>query len=268
MSVETSKTTNNVEYIKPKPSETHISDSYIRIVDSLHHDSILLNRKDDYMDNRSTDFKSDSDNYATSRRELEYQSSSNEQEVQKSMFHVFADETEKDKLNINVFRFKFTQEIMDALFEFSKIHQYDGRKIFKESWSIWCDENEDLIQREKQRLRDLGYDGEVEDKMYKSARYYFRKKGTEKMAPKVRRNYIGMSRDMLEAMDQHIYMGLMNDNFKPADGFDDFCAGHKELLKIEIEKMVSSGLTALKDVQMKVKKTYKNRYFLVVKDKN
>ena len=88
------------------------------------------------------------------------------------------------------------------------------------------------------------------------------------MAPKVRRNYIGMSRDMLEAMDQHIYMGLINDNFKPADGFDDFCAGHKELLKVEIEKMVSSGLTTLKDVQMKVKKTYKNRYFLVVKDKN
>jgi hypothetical protein len=220
------------------------------------------------MDNWRTDSKSESTNYTKSRRELEYQSPSTEQPVQKSLFHVFTDETAKDTLNINVFRFKFTQEIMDALFEFSKIHQYDGRKIFKESWSIWCDENEELIQREKQRLRDLGYDGEVEDKMYKSARYYFRKKGTEKTAPKARRNYIGMSRDMLEAMDQHIYMGLMNDNFKPADGFDDFCAGHKELLKGEIEKMVSSGITALKDVQLKVKKTYKNRYFLVVKDKN
>ncbi len=34
--------------------------------------------------------------------------------------------------SINIFRFKFTQEFMSELYKFSKIHQYDHRKDFKE----------------------------------------------------------------------------------------------------------------------------------------
>ena len=229
-------------------------------------DEFRNSRESDFMDNRRS-------NPSPTRKldcELEYDESSNVCKNNKTEVfpNLFTNNYETDKLNINVFRFKFTQEVMDALFEFSKIHQYDGRKIFKESWSIWCDENEEFIRIEKQRLHELGYDGEIEDKMYKSARYYFRKKRTDKTVPKERRDYIGMSRDMLDAMDQHIYNGLLDNDFKPSEGFDDFCAQHTELLKIEINKMVKSGLKSASSVQLKVKKTYKNRHFLVIKNRN
>ena len=82
-----------------------------------------------------------------------------------------------------IYRFKFTEEFMEVLYEFSKIHQYDERKDFKEAWKIWVEENETIINQETTRLNDLGYKGDILDKMFKSARYYFRKKSSEKKQP-------------------------------------------------------------------------------------
>ena len=48
------------------------------------------------------------------------------------------------------------------------------------------------------------------DKMFKSARYYFRKKSTEKKAPLERRDYGGTQKDMLDAMDYHIKTKIVN----------------------------------------------------------
>ena len=40
--------------------------------------------------------------------------------------------------NLNpIYRYKFTEHFMEELYEFSKIHQYDARKDFKEAWKIW-----------------------------------------------------------------------------------------------------------------------------------
>jgi len=175
-------------------------------------------------------------------------------------------ENNNTDVNINIYRFKFTQEIMDALYEFSKIHQYDGRKIFKECWSIWTDDNEEFLDIEVKRLHKLGYEGDVMDKMFKSARYYFRKKSTSKKDPKKRRQYVCVCREILDAMDDHIWLGLRNGEFKPAEGFVDFCNISKDLLKNELVHMINNGLTDSKVVQSKVKKTYKNRYFMISKN--
>jgi hypothetical protein len=45
-----------------------------------------------------------------------------------------------DKLP-TIYRFKFTEEFMEYLHNFSKIHQYDERKDFKEAWNIWIETN-------------------------------------------------------------------------------------------------------------------------------
>ena len=93
---------------------------------------------------------------------------------------------------------------MIDLNKFAKIHQYDHRKDFKEAWEIWVEENDDIVQEEVDRLNNLGYDGDILDKMFKSARYYFRKKSTEKKVPQKRRSYVGIQSALLEAMDKHI----------------------------------------------------------------
>ena len=85
-----------------------------------------------------------------------------------------------NKLERAIYRFKFTEEFMVELYNFAKIHQYDHRKDFKEAWKIWLEENAEIVEDEVRRLTNLRYDGDILEKMFKSARYYFRKKGTEK----------------------------------------------------------------------------------------
>jgi glutaredoxin len=158
-----------------------------------------------------------------------------------------------------IYRFKFTEDFISELYKFSKIHQYDDRKGFKEAWKIWTLENDDIIESEMRRLLRLGYNGDVLDKMFKSARYYFRKKATEKKEPKQRRQYISVSKELLEAMDLHIH----NNSFQPKDGFCDFCKKNENLLKDSISKIFEQGIKDKDIIEDKIKKTYKNRYFMI-----
>lgn len=169
-----------------------------------------------------------------------------------------------DNFNVNIYRYKFTEDFTNELFKFSKIHQYDERKAFKEAWNLWLEDNDTIVSEELKRLRDLGYGGDIFDKMFKSARYYFRKKSTEKKEPVKRRNYVGVQKDLIEAMDEHIKSNIVSGEFKPSDGFDEFCKQNVNLLKEEITVLCRAGLTDSNEIKAKIKKTYKNRYFLVI----
>lgn len=166
--------------------------------------------------------------------------------------------------NINIYRYKFTNEFTNELYKFSKIHQYDHRKDFKEAWEIWIDDNSNLVDDEVRRLTNLGYNGDIIDKMFKSARYYFRKKSTEKKEPVKRRIYVGSQKDLLEAMDNHIKSNISSREFKPADGFDEFCKQNIDILKDQVNQLIRSGITDSNELKSKIKKTYKNRYFLII----
>ena len=177
------------------------------------------------------------------------------------------DERNNDDINnipIGIYRYKFTNEFTNELFKFSKVHQYDHRKDFKEAWEVWMDDNENIVDEEVRRLTNLGYDGDIIDKMFKSARYYFRKKSTEKKAPAKRRIYVGSQKDLLEAMDDHIKSNISSREFKPSDGFDEFCKKNIDILKEQVNMLCQSGLTDSNEIKTKIKKTYKNRYFLII----
>ena len=172
-------------------------------------------------------------------------------------------EINTDNLPVVIYRFKFTEEFMEELYRFSKIHQYDDRKDFKEAWKIWSEENETIINEEMRRLLNLGYDGDVLDKMFKSARYYFRKKSTEKKDPRQRRQYISVNREILDAMDQHIDEHIYKSDYQPKTGFISFCKDNEKLLKESISKIFEQGIRDSELIEDKIKKTYKNRYFML-----
>jgi hypothetical protein len=167
--------------------------------------------------------------------------------------------------NAIIYRFKFIDEFMKDLYMFSKIHQYDSRQDFKEAWKLWTEDNCDIIEEETNRINRLGYNGDVLDKMFKSARYYFRKKSFEKKEPQQRRQYINITRDMLHSMDLHIESNISNKDYKPKTAFDSFCKDNEELLQVAIKKIYEQGVTDSPTIQDKIKKTYKNRYFMLTK---
>ena len=180
------------------------------------------------------------------------------------------------KSTIKIFRFKLTDEIMAHITQFAKIHQFDDRHMYKEAWTIWLNDNRDAIDREVMRLKQMGYQGDVEDKMFKAGRYYFREKVAvtanvvEEKTPAaaaaaVKRDYIVMAPEVIQAMDKQLLTIIKNKEFKPAAGYTQFCAQHVELLRGEIRRLIGENKTKANAEKMvaKIKKTYKNRYFIL-----
>jgi hypothetical protein len=166
---------------------------------------------------------------------------------------------------INIFRYKLSDEMVVELHNFAKLHEYDHRKDYKEAWSIWVECNDDMITTEVSRLKALGCDKDIIDKMYKSARYYFRKKSTVKKEPVKRRVYTTLSKEFIQSIDDHIINNINNEDFKPSVAFDGFCNANIEILKSEVLELTKKGLIGAKNIKDKIKKTYQNRYFLVIK---
>lgn len=170
--------------------------------------------------------------------------------------------------NDKIYRFKFTNQINELLNNFSKLHKYTAQKEYKEKWEEFISENKEDIDNEIERLIKLGYSGDIKEKMYKSARYYFRKKSDEKKEPIKRREYKAIDREIIDNMDIHINRNINNDNYSPAKGFDNFQTLYQELLTIEIDSLKGSTDYSLQEIKQKLKKTYKNRYFQYTRNVN
>jgi len=168
-----------------------------------------------------------------------------------------------------IFRYNFSENFLKDLNIFSKIHEYDERKIFKEEWLSWIEENDDLIKIESKRLLDLNYKGNVLDKMFKSARYYLRKKSNISIEPKQRRKYISVNNELLSSMDRHITGNIHRLDYRPKTGFEEFCLDNIDILKSTIRGLCETNIKIdVNDIKYKIKKTYKNRYFIATTKQN
>jgi len=175
-----------------------------------------------------------------------------------------------------VLRFEFSDALTDHLTAFAKLHQYDDRKTYKEAWAEWMANAEiaALFNADAARLKCLGYNGDIADKLYKSGRYYFREKKANANANSVCKNnanveksrkYIMLGRELLTAMDEHIERGLrQEDAYTPAKGFVAFCQLNIDSYHSEVARL-SEVMPTGDAVINKMKKTYKNRYFILVK---
>ena len=95
-----------------------------------------------------------------------------------------------------IFRFKFTNGFTSQLQEFSKIHKHDDTKTFKEFWHKWVDNNRNIVESEARTLENNGYVGNPYDKMYKSARYYYKNKSDkESRSKKEKKVYFSSKRN-------------------------------------------------------------------------
>ena len=158
-----------------------------------------------------------------------------------------------------IFRFKFSDEFIGQLTPFAKLHQHSDRNTYKEEWKRWVENNDEIILNETTRLTELGYNGNITDKMYKSGRYCFRNK--KEQQPRKRRQYVSIEHEVIEIMDTHINSNL---DTKPSVSYGHFSESYSTQLDEEMTRLLDEGLTrdTIKD---KFKKTFKNRYFLITK---
>jgi hypothetical protein len=161
---------------------------------------------------------------------------------------------------MSIYRYNLSPEIVSKILYFSKLHEFEERKDYVENWKLWCEENTLEIQEEEQRLLDLGYTGDVLNKMFKSSRYYFRKKTLIKVEPKQRGQYIYLYNDLLEKMDEYI-MNNISFSIKPQDMYIQFCELNSQLIQESIVELIEKNNFQREDIDFKIKKTFKNRYF-------
>jgi hypothetical protein len=177
----------------------------------------------------------------------------------------------KHKMVLQQYHFKYSVEFADKLAKFAMIHLEDNNKMFKQSWREWSIDNSDMISKEIERIEKEGYKGSVEDKMYFSARYYYRKKAikdqtkteedNEKEEEETRRKNEPTNKDVLKLMNEHIMQeiqsskncNIVNGNIviklTPSDLFEDYCNKHS-ISESEVEQL---------------KKKYKNLYWRISK---
>ena len=150
-----------------------------------------------------------------------------------------------------VFRYKFTDEILSIMQEFSRIHQHDAKELFNTNWEMFLKQNSDKIEVENERLKNLGYTGCIKTKMYKSVKYYYNNKPpVEQNRPDVikkRTAYVSVGYDILLSMQTHILKNIKNVDYKPCVGFGDFA---------KINSIPN-------DEQSRYKKAYKNMYYRI-----
>ena len=154
-----------------------------------------------------------------------------------------------------VFRFKFDRDINSILQRFASVHHGDDLEDFKDAWETFLKTFRTAIDIEAQRLKEIGYNGDVENKMLTSVRYYYCKQfkigNTEKKdqetpnqetpvqeAPdeendtQTKRSYVKINKDVHDAIDKFL---KKNNNYtlKPATHGMNFA---KSMMKIFAQK--------------------------------
>jgi len=170
------------------------------------------------------------------------------------------------------FRFNYSEHFTKVLEDFAKHHSLEDRKIFKKSWSIVRNNNPDIFEKEICRIREEGYEGDIDKKIFESIRYYYRKK-ILKQKPKTKNQQLenkpnklcGFSREIKQKIDIHIknIVQEMKNLVSPATAFEKFCIQCEEEITTEVFRLKSKAKQILDplEITIKFKKAYKNRYY-------
>jgi hypothetical protein len=161
--------------------------------------------------------------------------------------------------------FKYSDDFAELLSKFSIEHLDSKSKDFKRSWQEWTNTNIAIIQREKEMMKSQGYEGSVDEKMYFSARYYYRKKAIREQNEAInmedklpRKKYESVEKQVLTQMSDHIILQISRhldvsetcvvSNMTPSKAFANYCKTYN-----------------VSEDDAKTKKTYKNIYWRISK---
>jgi hypothetical protein len=164
---------------------------------------------------------------------------------------------EETPIELDTFHYHFSEEMGDRFMYFATLHRFDDRKTFKENWEKWIAETDvaECISKEMEMLKANGYVGDIIGKMFRSVRYYYRKKPMkEPTSTTKRKRYEMASKEILEEMDRHILLQITENridkrsSMSPAKAFAHYVETHEDV------------------VEDKHKKIYKNRFYLLAKN--
>ena len=185
-------------------------------------------------------------------------------------------------VNNKIYRYKFSDTVNEYISNFSKMHVYDNNEILIEQYESFWKENIDEMNREMERLKQLGFTNDLKNAIFRSIKYYHIKKlkkqseESKQEKKETKRDYIKINKFIIQWIDTFIINNMKNKDFKPSKYYDIIIMNEEfqNMIKEEKPKLVNKYIKFLEennevktdeDIEnwwnLKIKKTYKNRYF-------
>ena len=188
-----------------------------------------------------------------------------------------------------MYRFKVNSaELYEEMINFSKIHCFENKTTLKESFNTWYENPQinNLIQNEEIILKRNDYNLEktnIKTKLFKSIKYYHIKnmnrnievnnesKWNKKPMVHMRenaekkKNFV-FSKSFIENTKKYLKNNVNNQDFKPSTYFESFMIENEveiEKEKFSIEENRDNILNG--EINLKIKKMFKNQYFSMFK---
>ena len=164
------------------------------------------------------------------------------------------------------YRFKFNKELLDSIREFSKLHSNDNCDDFLDAFHLWKRVNNEIISLEEKRILDLGFNGNIEEKIYKSARYYFKnKKNTSyKLNKQLKTNYIPRNPVFFKMMETYINKNPIKASLLYKEFINETDTNILSEINTEIVRLKTFELNQTECLK-KIKKMFNNAYYKIKK---
>ena len=157
---------------------------------------------------------------------------------------------------METYRFNFSDEFKQSLVDFSVKQINNDLEIFKDNYEIWYKKNLMIIEDERIMLQRFGFDGNMENKIFKSIRYYFMKRSCEKESKhKERKKYMCKDNVFLNCVKDHI-TSVIKQKLKPSMAYNDFSEKYKDELVHMNNNLINNYSYDEKDANKKIKKIY------------
>lgn len=192
------------------------------------------------------------------------------------------------------YHYKLAEHVMALIVDFAKTHYFADRKTYKTQWLQFCAEHAAVLAAERARLVKEQFQGDIDEKFYKTGRHYFRNKNlcnaddlhrqekrkrhenekvvedesnnNDSISKKKSRTYIRVVPALLEAMRVHTRANMHIT--APKQGYALFAQTHalllsEEEMRLQALYMAEMGLsesTASAEIAERFKKSYKNFY--------
>lgn len=169
-------------------------------------------------------------------------------------------------MNQTTYRFKFNKELLDSIKEFSKLHSNDNCDDFLDAFHLWKRVNNEIISREEKRILDLGFNGNIEEKIYKSARYYFKNKKdtTYKLNKQLKTNYIPRNPVFFKMIEMYINKNPIKASLLYKEFINETDTNILSEINAEIVRLKTFELNQTECLQ-KIKKMFNNAYYKIKK---
>tara|TARA_B110000438_G_scaffold295406_1_gene338352 strand:- start:1217 stop:1708 length:492 start_codon:yes stop_codon:yes gene_type:complete len=156
------------------------------------------------------------------------------------------------------YRYNLSAELLSYI-KINFINRLDNDK-FDNSWNEWItmERVKVLFKIEEKRLIKEGWVGVINDKIKTSIKYYYMNNNEQrKSTKKKRRNYVHMDDKMGVLMNNFINDTKIN---KPSSAYEKFIKENELSCKKECLRL--KGYMKDKETLIKIKKTFKNKFYL------